>query len=157
MKNYVFYDSDPSGREEFDISGQQYLDLMNCCFSYAVSFSLILSPCFKDDIQHWNKYRIDVEPDVVRLYSHYGTASPESPDKIKDYEIRHYRLCPELCDMILSRTDSIFKWLCGWGYNNPDDPCFFREDGSVLFSSIIHEGECRLSLRDGENPPEFLK
>lgn len=153
MRNFVFYDSDPGGHVERDVSGQQYEDLLKSIFEYAYSFSVILSPYFKDDIAHWDKYRIKPRAEVFEVYSHYGIPKPQAADKIGDYEIRYYRLCPELCEMILDRTDSVFKWLCGWGYNNPDDPCFYRADGTLIFSSIIHEGECSLVLKETEYCP----
>jgi hypothetical protein len=32
----------------------------------------------------------------------------------------------------------------------PEDICFYREDKSILFESIVHECDCRLILTDAE-------
>lgn len=156
MKKYIFYDTDSTGHEEYDISGEQYHFLLQCCFKYSASFSIILSPNCKTDLSKWESYRIPVEDNVTAVYSHYGAPVAGAADKIGDREIRHYKLCPELCHSIAQHTDSIFSWLCGWGFDNPDDPSFFREDGSVFFSSTIHEGECALYLKSTESLPEHL-
>lgn len=153
MKKYIFYDTDSTGHEQFDITGVQYFLLLQACFKYSFSFSIILSPDFSGDIEKWEKYRIPVSGKVRDIYPHYAT---ESYGKSRAYEIRHYRLTPEMCDLIVRHTDSLFSWLCGWGFDNPDDPAFFREDGSVFFSSVIHEGECTLNLKDNEFLPDGL-
>ena len=156
MNKCVFYDTDPTGHEEYDISGEQYHSLLETCFKYSASFSIALSPGCKADLSKWDSYRIPVEDNVKALYSHYGDPNAVYADKIGDYEIRQYKLCPELRHLIAQHTDSIFSWLCGWGFDNPDDPAFFREDGSVFFSSTIHEGECALYLKATESLPENL-
>ena len=150
MEKYTFYDTDPTGHEEYDISGEQYHALLQACFKYSDSFSIILSPSCKADLSKWENYRIPVEAYVKAVYSHYGDANTGDADKIGDYEIRQYKLCPELCRSIAQHTDSLFSWICGWEFDNPDDPAFFREDGSVFFTSTIHEGECVLYLKANE-------
>ena len=67
----------------------------------------------------------------------------------------YYRVCDKLCDILLKTTNHIFSWLNGWGYENPEDPTFYREDGSLFFTSTIHEGECTLFVRD-EDVSEIL-
>ena len=37
------------------------------------------------------------------------------------------------------------------GFNNPENPVFYRENGSIFFSSLIHEGEITLTVNDGED------
>ena len=57
---------------------------------------------------------------------------------------------------MLDAVGGMFEWLDGWGYKNPEDPCFYRKDGSALFSSIIHEGELKLFYQDDEDITELL-
>ncbi len=144
MMQYNFYDTDPSGYEEHDILGADYLELLAVCFSYCESLSLLFdlhdvkSTLLFQDLE---EYRLPVTEDIKRLYAHYGDFNG---DILGNYEIRHYRLSDEVEEKIVGVTDSIFKWICGWGYSNPADPAFFRKDGSVFFQSLIHEGVCSL-------------
>lgn len=156
MNIYKFYDTDISGREEYDISGMQYITLLMTCFKYCTTVAVIISPEFVDNLDQWEVHRIPLTSNVQTAYSHYGNISQDNPCHIGSYEIRHYQLNDDLKRLILSHTDSIFKWICGWGHNNPNDITFFRLDGSVFFSSIIHEGECTLSPTEGEDITDVL-
>ncbi|MBE6625537.1 MAG: hypothetical protein E7622_07885 [Ruminococcaceae bacterium] len=53
-------------------------------------------------------------------------------------------------------TDSIFKWIDGWGFKNPEDPCFYRDDGSAFFTSVIHEGVVKLTPRENEDVSKII-
>ena len=63
---------------------------------------------------------------------------------------------PEVREYVRGVTDSIFKWMTGRGYDNPDDLTFIRADGTRFFSSIIHEGVCCLTVRDDEDVSGIL-
>jgi len=65
-------------------------------------------------------------------------------------------MCPELCELLLKITDSIFKWIDGWGFKNPEDPCFYRDDGSAFFTSVIHEGVVKLTPRENEDVSKII-
>ena len=52
-------------------------------------------------------------------------------------------------------NDSIFKWMYG-KVKKPEDIAFYREDGSVFLSSVIHEGEDSLFPREGEDISAIL-
>ncbi len=156
MRIYKFFDTDLSGIEEYDISGEHYLTLLTTCFKYCSTVAVIISPDCTADIELWEKYRIPLTDNVRKAYCHYGHISNEAPQKIGNYEIRHYQLNQYLNNMILSHTDSLFKWLCGWGYNNPNDLTFFRADGSIFFSSIVHEGVCTLFPNEYEDITDIL-
>lgn len=149
MSIYKFYDTDLSGREELDICGEAYYSLMQTCFHYCDSFSIYVRIDGKPHVnipRELERFRIPVTEQVISAYRHYS----ETLDR-KTHEIRHYALCSEVQEILLNITDSIFKWICGWGYANPEDPAFFRSDGTVFFSSLIHEGECTLSPNENEN------
>lgn len=156
MSVYKFFDTDVFGKEEYDISGKHYLMLLMTCFKYSATVSVIISPEYVDDIQEWEVYRIPITANVQKAYRHYGNVSKEKPNYIGEYEIRHYLLNDKLQRLIISHTDSIFKWICGWGNNNPNDLVFFRLDGSVFFSSVVHEGECTLFPTKDEDISDVL-
>lgn len=144
MAIYKFYDSDNTGHGDYDITGDCYRILLETCFKYSSTVSFLVLPKCTDRIEEWEKYRIPITCFVQNAYRHYGPVFPDKPNQIGDYEIRHYRLEQGLQNLLISHVDSVFKWICGWGYNNPNDPTFFRQDGSVFFFSTIHEGECTL-------------
>ena len=87
-------------------------------------------------------------------------------EKLKPYEIdfistaktyydgayvKCYVVCDDLFNEMLEISDSLFKWIYGWGYTNPEDPTFYRDDDSVFFLSVIHDGECYLMPRVNED------
>lgn len=156
MTEYNFYDTDPSGYEEYDIVGADYFDLLAVCFSYCDTLSLLFdlrdvnSALLFQDLEN---YRLPVTENIKHLYDHYGAFDG---DKRINYEIRHYRLSNEVKEKIIGVTDGIFKWIYGWGYSNPMDPAFLRKDGSVFFQSLIHEGVCSLFPQDKEKVDHII-
>lgn len=156
MKIYKFYDSDITGQAEYDISGEQYHRLLQSCFQYCATVSVIVSLNCLERIRTWEAYRIPVTPEVEKVYSHYGLPTDGSTSKTDFYEIRHYILTPQMKRMLQDYTTSLFQWTYAWGYNNPDDISFYRSDGSVFFSSLIHEGECTLFLNEKEDLREVI-
>ena len=144
---YIFQDTDLTGECEYDITADGYFDLLSICFRYCSSISFRVAKSIASDplLKKLAPFRIPIERYVFDAYSHY--------DHLNDcvYEIHHYRLCPESREIISCVAQSIFSWIFGWGYKNPEDPVFYRKDGSSLFSSVIHEGICALSTREDED------
>lgn len=151
MLIYKFFDSDITGQAEFDISGKQYQHLLQSCFQYCTTVSVIVSLNCLDRINPWEPYRIPISPIVQKVYSHYGLPIDGSTSKTDSYEVRHYVLASQMKRMLQDHTSSLFQWTYAWGHNNPDDIAFYRSDGSVFFSSLIHEGECTLYLKENED------
>lgn len=156
MRVYKFYDSDITGHNELDISGEQYQQFLQVCFQYCATVSVLITPDFDGNIDLWDIYRIPVLPNVQNTYCHYGVPSSKKPDWINRFEIRHYRLTAQMQKLIQSQTNSLFSWTYYYGYHNPDDLAFYRADGSIFFSSVVHEGECTLYLRENEDLSDIL-
>lgn len=149
MRYYVFYDTNvfEDCSEEYDIVSEDYKELLTLCFRYSTSFSFMIAgegirSIVESLPKELDKYRIDEDNNVLDVYIRYM-------NRYKD--IRCYTACPETYDLILEINDSIFKWINGRGNKKPEDLTFYREDGSVFFTSIIHEGECYLYPRYNEN------
>ncbi len=71
--------------------------------------------------------------------------------------MRYYRLCPRLCEILICSAKSIFEWYQIIGeYNNPENPTFYRPDGSVFLESNIHEGELILYVNEDEDVSEVV-
>lgn len=141
---YKFFDSDTSGTNELDICGNDYEKLIEMCCKYCAFFSLIITDPKSLLLEKLEEFQISHNDMISYNFEHYDKNS---------VIIQYYRVSSDLCNIILENTESIFSWINGWGYNNPEDPTFYREDGSVFFTSTIHEGECTLYLR---NEPIFL-
>lgn len=156
LRTYRFYDSDITGHEEYDISGEQYQRFLQACFRYCTTVSVLIVPGYDGIIDSWDAYRIPVPSEVQNAYCHYGVPSSEKPDWINGFEIRHYRLTAQMQRLIQAQANSLFSWTFYYGYHNPDDLTFYRSDGSVFFSSIVHEGESTLFLRENEDLTEIL-
>lgn len=156
MKVYMFTDCiidphdsnvecDNSYREiECDISGEQYVDLIRLCCKYSSVFSVIVHVPDMDIVVEMDKFRID-RPENIQFKHGYYMSKNTKPNS------QFYKVCPELCDIIIEKANSIYEWLNGWGFRNPEDPTFYREDGSVFFTSVIHDGEVFLLPRDDED------
>ncbi len=154
---YIFYDTDATGQQELDIDGDAYHDLLSTCFNYCSTFSMLVNREISNDsrLKALEKYRLPVTENVKAAYLHYDYC--ENLNCANDgVEIRHYELTPETRAAIPQFCNSIFKWINAWGHTNPEDPAFFREDGSVFFSSLIHEGECTIYPNANENISEIV-
>ena len=138
-KIYKFYDTDSMGIEEYNIMGEDYKNLIEVCCKYCTTLSLIVTNEKFDLLDKLKIYETQKSPKISFDFPHYKKTS---------IMIKYYNVCPELCHIIISNTSDIFCWINGWGFENPEDPTFYREDGSVFFTSTIHEGECTLIVKD---------
>lgn len=150
MDKYVFRDTDITGFEEYDIVGDDYKTLIDTCCKYCTVMSLYITDSKLNHLDELEKFRIPKNENIKFIYEHYG-GNPAYWASVK-----YYRVCPELKELLLKISDSIFKWLNGWGYKNPDDPTFYRKDGSVFFTSTIHDGECILMPKENEDVTGIL-
>lgn len=179
MKKYYFYDTDDSGNEDYDIAGEDYCKFLDTCLKYCSSVSFIVysvswsnGDMISVTPEELEKYRIPVTENLLK---HYKQAERETyrspvpgdllkcyyPDEKTDipkgwYEIRHYHLCPEVKEMLMNISDSVFQWVCHWGFTNPEDIAFWRKDGSAFFTSVTHEGECFLMPNNDEDVSEIV-
>lgn len=144
---FRFRDTDITGEEDRDITGQDYVDLIETCMRYCRIISMRVPPLVKPKCACLEKYRLEKPLDIAYVYDHYYDKESRQAKE----EIRYYWLTPEVKDFLLNTADSVFKWICAWGYTNPEDLAFYRTDGSVFFYSTIHEGECVLAPNSDED------
>ena len=146
MAEYRFYDTDIIGFTEYDIAGKEYETLIGKCFAYCTSFSFYVRSTEAVVPGELEPYRLPLTPSIKAYYQHYGDGG----------QIHHYRLSQYNRGSIHSVADSIFKWIDGWGYHNPEDPVFYRSDGSIFLASCIHEGCISLFPRAGEEVSDII-
>jgi len=147
MNKYVFYDTDIDGNEEYDICGEAYKILMRTCCQYS---AVLYLKCRQPNLTIANRLKL------------YEIKKPQNiPEDSGQYfpycEKRYYRVCPEVCEILICAANGIFEWLDGWGFKNPDDPTFYRNDGTVFFVSEVHEGVCAIMPRPEENVEALLE
>ncbi len=148
MSIFVFYDTDCNGEEEYDISGEEYRTLIKLCCKYCDTLSLRITHIDTSFVNELEKFATKKTNENISVYQHYYGADMNAQLLS---EIRYYKICDELERTLLSISDSVFKWIYGWGYTNPEDPVFYRHDGSVFFHSIVHDGKCVLTPQANEN------
>ena len=165
MKNINMY-TIPEWVESFDgksyvetdnaFSGELYKKFISKCFEYSSCFSLI--------------YRInEMSPfplyDNRNIYSEYNDCIVKAKKTNKwpgmletgvGGLIRYYQCCDKTYAMLTSIADSVFKFAYMSPDYLPEDLCFYRSDGTVLFASTVHEGECYLFPREDEDFDEIL-
>ena len=147
MKKYVFYDADETGFEEYDIRGEAYELLMQTCFRYSSVISLEYMDTNMESCKKMQKFEIDKPTNMAVRHQHHG----------HHWQTKYYKLCPELCSILLDVAGGIFEWIDGWGFKNPEDPVFYRSDGTIFFDSVIHEGICAIMPREDEDVRELLQ
>ena len=137
---HYFMDYDLYTYEDYDIQGDDYNQLMDLCFSYCDYFSLMFKS--KDVKCSILPYKVEIKtPDNIA-----GFMTSEY------FERRFFKCNIESKDYMLSITNNLYSLANTDGKNNkPEDPIFYREDGTVFFWSMIHEGICVLSNRDNED------
>ena len=148
MKKYVFYDVDSYTQESADWAGEDYIKLIKLCCKKCKTVSFMIKKPKNIVALALEKFRIEKPENIAFLFS-----VSYSNDELG---IRYYKVCPELCDLLINSAQSIFEWLNGWGYENPEDPTFYRDDGSVFFYSIIHEGEIYLYPNENEDVKDII-
>lgn len=126
---------------EYDIAGEDYKKLIHCCAKYAAFFSLSFTrnPAYKCK-----------EPPFAPVWSKpYGDSHYLSH--------RNFYPCNEATISYLeTHVNGIFEWVQCWGFENPEDLTFYREDGTVLFWLWAHEGQAALFPRESEDVSQIV-
>ena len=146
MKMYSFYATDLTGHAEYDIRGEAYRKLMETCCRYSSVLSLNFTRTDLAATKLLNDLEIKKPANIPSGFCRYNCLD----------SMHFFRVCPELCEILIHTVGGIFEWLNGWGFKNPDDPTFFRSDGTIFFASEIHEGVCIIVPREGEDVEDVL-
>lgn len=142
---YYFLDYDPKTCTEFDISGPEYKKLIDVCFEYCDHFTLLFknknAPC---TIKPY-KTEVRKPDDICGFYtSEY-------------FERRFFKCTDEAKLFMLNLTKSLFD-LVNDGTEKciPEDPIFYRNNGTAFFWSMTHEGICVLSATGAEDVSSII-
>ena len=165
-RKFIFRDTDISGFEEYDISDIDYEELILTCSKYCFSFSLRTTypnAFFPNGLE---KFKIPLNYEVEKVYSHYYAIFTNSPSKsnvftyldgidINKY-VTHYKITEESIKLIFKISKSLFTMGCTPEHNRPEDITFFRRDKSVFLKSITHDGICELTPRSNEDVSDIV-
>lgn len=152
MKKYCFLDRDEDhyeSDEEFDIAGEEYSNLLSCAMQYCTYFSL--------DYPDGMLPPVSLKPHIhiVKNIDDYKK-SWEKCRACNWYDVRiFYRYNAETQQMLKEMSDSIFKFSY-YFYGSPENPTFYREDYSIFFSSVTHEGDSFLFPKESEDVSVLL-
>ena len=137
-KTYKFYDTDILGLEEHDIVGIEYKNLIEVCCKYCTTFSVIATNKNSVLLKKLQKYETKKNPKISFEFEHYTKEC---------LEIKYYNVTSELYKTLIENTNNIFCWINGWNFANPEDPTFYREDGSVFLHRPYTKANARSSLK----------
>lgn len=149
---YTYYSSDTfTGEGDFDITGNHYQELLNLCFQYSAVMSFLIYDSNASYLKDLEKFKIKRPQNITGSFEEHR----ETGESVQPY-YQYYQVCEELKMLMFTISDSLFQFVHAWGYTNPEDPTFYRADGSVFFYSIVHEGECSFLPRDNEDISQIL-
>ena len=153
MESFFFYLYDEVTKKEQGINGEAYRKMIRFCCRYSATVSFIYR---KEELYDpvLESFRIDRPKEIKCSFYKLGMGCLDKDEA--QLRLRFYKVCPAFCQWMKNSASGIFEWLNGWGFKNPENPIFFRADGSVLLSTVIHDGEIMFSPREGEHAEELL-
>ena len=147
MKIIGFYQGE---YPDADVCDEDYRTLIDYCFAHCA----VLSFCYPS--QEFAEIEMGrFQPFISR------SILPEGYDGSRGViSLQHqcfFRCTEDLRTYLLQKAESLFDWFCcGDAEPVPEDLCFYRKDGTCMFWSCTHEGECAFILRENEPVPEFV-
>ena len=143
---YKFRDTDDIGEDDYDIEGESYRELIDICCQYCSVVSFDLYPQWADA-----EYLMQIQQHLIKRDNTYRRVVKEFGSYVTGSDKRYYTVCAEMCEL-LKKGNNIFSWF--WEKEPPfhfENLTFYRNDGTVFFESITHEGECYLYAKETED------
>lgn len=140
---YSFYDTDifNTCNEEYDISGDDYLELLKLCEKYCCYFSLLFGEDSKY-IELFKPFRLPYD-DMLRNVSYCMDCIP-----------MYFPITEETIKLLMSVSDSIFGF--PYKHKTTADLTFYRRDKTIFLSSTTHDGVCTLTPIENENVENII-
>lgn len=143
---YRFCDCDETGWDEYDIEGADYRKLIDVCCQYCSVVSFDVYPQYESA-----EYLTQIQKHLIKRDDSYRVVVEEFGSYETGSDTRYYTVCSEIRDL-LKKEKNIFSWF--WEQRSPfhfENLTFYRNDGTVFFESITHEGECYLYAKATED------
>lgn len=148
---YRFRDTDETGWDKYDIEGEGYRALIDACCQYCSVVSFDISPQYKDA-----EYLVPIQKYLIKRDNAYGVFNEIFKSYTAEPDKRYYIVCTEMSNL-LKKEKNIFSWF--WKEKNPfhfENLTFYRNDGTVFFESITHEGECYFYAKETEDISQIV-
>ena len=149
---YYFYDTDAMGVEDYDIRDEEYKRLIHACCHFSDYFSLAIWNEESRVVALLKKYEIKEKKAIHPRYQFWN----EKKQCWSPYVNCFYSVCEETRDILLQSVQGIFDWYKWSDGPGGEDLCFYRKDGTLFFSSVIHDGELILSPLENEQLFEWI-
>lgn len=147
---YEFFDHDDFG-ERIPCCGADFRLLLQTCAKYSKYMSFILE---NDELE---RFPVLKEHLVTRNEHHWLSGVYNKQLRYsQDSEVCFFNVTEQLLEGLLEIADDLWAFTHYYEFDNPEDPTFYRADGSVFFTSVTHEGEAEFSLRENETIEAFV-
>ena len=146
---YKFYQITRSAgrKEKRDITGENFKILMQKCFKYSKYLSLNYICQSSPMMKHLEKFVSLAAPPALSFAGHCGCAGKQI----------YYDICDELYEIIVNSANGLFEnWVPDWQYFGPENPVFYREDGTVFMDAFTHNGEITLRPNAEEDVSDVI-
>ena len=145
-----FFDYDDATGSDIIIEGKAFQVLLDLCFRYSKYVSFLTTEADFKKYPNLNSFLVDGKNMLFEVYNKHLRYSENASVS--------FFYCTEECqNVILGVSKDLWAFIHGWGFSNPEDPTFYRSDGSVFFSSQIHEGYAVFYPREGEDISAFFE
>lgn len=154
--DYIFKSWNDSWDFVYDIEDNMFQLLLEMCGKYCSYASFKYSDSENKEAQNFqvfkkflvsSNYSFSNNLSSGRSFSNQINKQTASPKQ----EIRYlYNVNTEFIEKMIELSPKLFSWIDGWGYHNPEDPYFYRADGSVFLATSVHNCICCLFLPEGE-------
>lgn len=144
---YYFFGLDPFDYfTERDIINEDYKELIETCFKYSQIVSFIKLNDRALVFEKFQPYKINVDDNVFDHRVNYFISQGIPPHKM------FFESCQDVQSIMLECSNNIFEW-----YNTlPEDPTFYRKDGSVFLYCRAHDDICVIDPKDDEDVTNII-
>ena len=145
-----FFDYDDVTNSDIIIEGKAFEVLLDLCFRYSKYVSFLTTETDFKKYPNLNSFLVDEKNMLFEVYNKHLCYSDNA-------SVSFFYCTKECQNVILRISKNLWAFIHGWGFSNPEDPTFYRYDGSVFFSSQIHEGYGTFYPRKGEDISAFFE
>lgn len=145
-----FFDYDDATGSDIIIEGKAFQVLLDLCFRYSKYVSFLTTEADFKKYPNLKSFLVDEKNMLFEVYNKHLRYSENASVS--------FFYCTEECqNVIFGISKDLWAFIHGWGFSNPEDPTFYRSDGSVFFSSQIHEGHAAFYPREDEDISAFFE
>ena len=145
-----FFDYDDATGSDIIIEGKAFQVLLDLCFRYSKYVSFLTTEADFKKYPNLKSFLVDEKNMLFEVYNKHLRYSENA-------SVSFFYCTKECQNVIFGISKDLWAFIYGWGFSNPEDPTFYRSDGSVFFSSQIHEGHAAFYPREDEDISAFFE